>query len=469
MADIRTGNLIDQIGAAMRAARIRREYDDRLPFPAFDSTKDLFQHPAFSPPKKAPRRLYFVYYPSPLSRMLWRLSVVRFTRAGRWFALLTFALFFIGSFSIEIQVYVPFLYAAALWGVAFLGVLLFRPRVTLTARHPDRVRAGETLVCEVSVTQNGHLPGLDLQLLPARLPLRIDAVPPDGVPLGTMRRGETRRARLGLFCPRRGAYPLWGWRVETDFPTGLMTAYRSFPQSSTLFVHPNFTTIRQMEVPIGRRHQPGGVALASKIGESMEYLGNREFREGDNVRDIDWRATARLGGTPIVREWREEYFQRVGVVLDTFVPPDLPVDRKVIRRVLFERAVSLAAAVGDYMARQDYLVDIFAAGPNLYHLTAGRSLAYLEQILDILACVEESETEPLSVVEPQILGNLEQLTSVVCVFLEWDEVRQAFVENLRRGGAGVKVLLLVEEPTTVATRDVTVIDRDLFRSGAEVL
>jgi uncharacterized protein (DUF58 family) len=449
---------------------VRRKYDDKLPFAAFDSTKDIFQHPAFTPPKNTPKGFYFFYYPSPLTRMLWRLSVVRFTRAGRWFAVLTFLLFFVGSFSIEIQSYIPVLYTAGLWAVAFLGAMFCRPRVTLSIRHGDRVRAGEQLSCEITVTQTGRLPSLDLQVMPARLPLRINSVPADGMPVGTLRHGESRRVRVALSCPRRGAYKLWGWRVETDFPTGLMTAYRSFPDAATLFVHPTFTRIHQMEIPVGRRHQPGGVALASKVGESMEYLGNREFRQGDSIRDIDWRATARMAGTPVVREWREEYFQRVGVVLDTFIDADLPADEKALQRALFERAVSVSAAVGDYMARQEYIVDIFAAGPNLYHLTAGRSLAYLDQILDILACVEESPVEPLSVIEPQILANLEQLTSVVCVFLAWDGVRQAFVENLRRGGAGVKVLLIVEEGAPVASgRGVTVIDRDTFLTGAEVL
>ena len=58
--------------------------------------------------------------------------------------------------------------------------------------------------------------------------------------------------------------------------------------------------------------------MSSDLGESFEYIGNREYREGDNVRDIDWTATARLN-TPIVREYRDEYFLRVGVVLDTHV------------------------------------------------------------------------------------------------------------------------------------------------------
>ena len=158
--------------------------------------------------------------------------------------------------------------------------------------------------------------------------------------------------------------------------------------------------------------------MSSQLGDSFEYLGNREFREGDNRRDIDWRATARSSKL-IVREWVEEYMLRAAVVLDTHVPRKQGHRATTERREAMERAISIAASVSDYMARQDYLVDVLAAGPNLYHLTAGRSLAYLDQILDILACVEEVAEEPFQVVEPQMFELLEKLSTAVCVLLDW--------------------------------------------------
>jgi uncharacterized protein (DUF58 family) len=186
------------------------------------------------------------------------------------------------------------------------------------------------------------------------------------------------------------------------------------------------------------------VALASSLGESFEFIGNREYREGDNIRDIDWRATARLC-RPIVREYRDEYYLRVAVVLDTHIPKGA----KPIVREAFERAVSIGAAISDYMARQEYLVDLFAAGPNLYHLTAGRSLAYLDQILDILACVKENPAEPFQIIEPEIMENLSRITTVICIFLDWNAARRDFVERLRQQGAGVKVVIVRDGACTL--------------------
>ncbi|MGA2500917.1 MAG: DUF58 domain-containing protein, partial [Tepidisphaeraceae bacterium] len=180
--------------------------------------------------------------------------------------------------------------------------------------------------------------------------------------------------------------------------------------------------------------------------------------------DIDWRATARLS-RPIVREYRDEYFLRVAVILDTHIPKkSAPAMRE-----SFEHAVSLSAAISDYMARQEYLVDIFAAGPNLYHLTAGRSLAYLDQILDILACVEENPQEPFAVIEPEIMENLARITTVICVFLDWNEARRAFVHRLAQNGAGVKVVIVRDGACTLSPlADSDVIGQIPVLSNADV-
>lgn len=431
-------------------------------FPSFPGTKDINFHPVFK---------------GSLSKWVWRFYTHRLTRAGRWFLGLTVALLvFGGGVGLEIQSWIPLLYAMAFWTVASAARLFVAPRIRLRARHRDRIAVGELLPVDVEVEMDAGrtFPAADLNILPTNLPPAIDAVPPDGIAIGTLLPGQNVRVRLGLRCTRRGVYTLKGYRVETDFPFGLLNAYRYVRHDSSLLVYPNFTRLTRLTLPTGRRYQPGGVALASQIGDSFEYLGNREYRAGDPLRDIDWRATARMSGAPVVREWREEYFLRVGVILDTHVPrKGQSRETTTARRAAFERAVSVCAGVSDYMARQDYLIDLFAAGPNLYHLTAGRSLAYLDQILDILACVESSESEPLSVIEPEIQGYVARLTTIICVFLTWNEQRRQFVEALRQNGTGVKVILVPAENARVEDgfapdgADMAVVEPDRYARGVE--
>ena len=409
----------------------------RLSAPPFSPAKDPAHYPLFT---------------GAISRWVWRIYTQRLTASGRWFAVATALFIAYGGASIQLQGYVLGLYASALWAVAIVGMLLYRPRVRLTARMASRVCAGETLPVDVEVEQLSRLRGADLLVLPHQLPAAVDAVPEQGTPLTDLAKNARTSVRLGLRCARRGAFTILGFRVETGFPFGMLRARKTFREPRQLLVYPRFHPLARLTLPTGRRYQPGGVALASQVGESFEYLGNREYRQGDNVRDIDWRATAR-NSRPVVREWVEEYMLRVAVVLDTHIPKSLPRRDLQHRRDAFERAVSVAASVSDYMARQDYLVDLFAAGPDLYHLTAGRSLAYLDQILDILACVGESADEPFAVIEPQVAELLSRISTVICIFLDWDEPRRAFAHRLHAQGVAVKVIILCDGPCTLDPAD----------------
>ena len=396
--------------------------------PPISPTKDVHHHPAFR---------------SALVRWFWRLYTQRLTRAGQWLMWPSVVFGAYGGMSLQNQGYVAAAYVLALWLVALVCVPLFRPRVRLNADHVDRVCCGENLPVDVEIEQTGGARASDLQVLAHRLPPEVDATP-ETVELPVLSRGKRFKTRLGLLCKKRGVYTLRGYRVQTDFPFGLMNAWRFFEQERKLVVYPKFHRLGRLNLPTGKRYNPGGVAMVSNLGESFDFVGNREYREGDNVRDIDWRATARLT-TPIVREYREEYLLRTAVILDTHMPKRA----KAAAHDAFERAVSVSAAVSDYMARQDYLVDIFAAGPNLYHLTAGRSLAYLDQILDILACVQENRDEPFATIEPELMENLSKITTVICVLLDWNDNRRAFVNRLAEQGAGVKVIIVRDSPTTL--------------------
>lgn len=416
------------------------------PLSAFTATKDVRYHPFF-------QGLLFPW--------VWRVWMQRFTHVGHYFLFATVLFMAFGSISLDQQWYVPFTYAVALWVAAGFGEVTRRPRVRLTVRHASRVRAGETLAVEIEV-ESLRRREIGLSILPDLLPPPIDAVPEEGVGLPPLARGASARVRLGLHCKSRGAFRLRGFRAETAFPLGLLVAQQFIREERLLLVHPNFTPLARVDVPTGRRYQPGEIARAAHLGDSREFIGNREYREGDSVRSIDWRATARLSRT-VVREYREEYTLRAALIVDTYAPapaPGLPPPPT------FERLVSLAAGLADWTTRSGYEVDLVAAGAAVRPLAEGRENG-LDEVLDLLASVSTDDRDEFSGLGEELAEHLSRLTTAFCVFGDWDTARADFVEDLQARGLGVKVLVVRDRPCTLPPGDVPVLTSAQVDAGAE--
>ena len=405
-------------------------------------------------------------------RWIWTLWFRLLTPAGRYFFLATGLFFGYGVTSLEFQSFVPLAYALILWFAALVMLRVARPGLLLETENVLRIAAGEELPVKLRISNPTAATSGEARIIGHLLPGDIDLIPPDGAPIPSLLAHQEIDLTLTLRPRRRGIYPLRGWRIESDFPFGILNAGRVHEQAATLTVYPRFEPLDRIEMPRGRRQQPGGLAYVANRGESIEYVGNREYRNGDNVRDIDWRATARLS-RPIVREYREEFFLRAAIVLDTQVPrvagefaPQNCAD--------FERAVSLCAACGDFLNRADYLVDILAAGPKLHHLMAGRGLISLDQMLDILAGVEADASAHWDDLESALGAHQEQIASVVCLFLDWDETRRAFAATLRENGSALKIVVVRDEATTLDVADswpgeISLLGRAEFELGVKQL
>jgi uncharacterized protein (DUF58 family) len=118
----------------------------------------------------------------------------------------------------------------------------------------------------------------------------------------------------------------------------------------------------------------------------------------------------------------------------------------------------MVASVADFFSRSEHIVDLLAAGPDLYEVSAGRSLAYLENILDVLACLEPSPDPPFRTLGPVLFEKLARITTVVAVLQDWDEPREAFLRQVKALGTAVRVIIVHEGPTA---RDLAAAPADL--------
>ena len=203
--------------------------------------------------------------------------------------------------------------AALLVGGLAAG-LPFRPRVKLSRRLPPPVSAGDTLHYRVLVENRGRWPARKVVVEERSLPPELK--PKDEPPvIEVLAPGERAEVSLSLDCSLRGAYELPWLQASSFFPSALVKWPRRTREKDRLLVYPRFTPLARFDVPHGRNYQPGGIPIASSVGESTELAGTREFREGDRTRDIHWPSLARTGRL-VVKEYQEEYFVRLAMVLD---------------------------------------------------------------------------------------------------------------------------------------------------------
>jgi len=321
--------------------------------------------------------------------------------------------------------------------VSMLAARLSRRRLHLNPMIPERVTQGIPFEIRCQVENRSPTAAVDVNLRLLGLPNRIQLEPAMGPFLGRLEAGESAEGSWTLTLDLRGRYVIESILPATVFPFGLWRDWYMCKVEKSILAYPKFQALHNLDMPVGRKYQPGGMALTSNVGDSTEFLSTREYRPGDSLRTIHWRSFARRG-KPVVKEFQEEFFCRIALVLDTFITT---AEAKT-RRPDFEAAISLAAAVADQISRDEYVIDLFAAGPELYQLQAGRSLAYLDNVLDILACVEPCHEPAFQKLEPILLDGLENVTTTVVVLLAWDEARMRLLRAIRERGCALKVIFV---------------------------
>ena len=133
---------------------------------------------------------------------------------------------------------------------------------------------------------------------------------------GTLPGGATLRTTAGLRPRRRGRFEIGGVIVRVEGPLGIGARQRRVPLPGLLRVHPAFASREEAELRITRaRILEVGLRSAKGRGGGTEFDQLREYGVDDEVRRIDWAATARAGKA-MVRTYRAERNQNVLLLLD---------------------------------------------------------------------------------------------------------------------------------------------------------
>ena len=144
-----------------------------------------------------------------------------------------------------------------------------------------------------------------------------DSVEVEGLPLEVdPREQEIVRAVYRVRPLARGDAHFGAATLRGHSPLGLWRYTARLGESESIRVYPNFAaTTRFDELVQAARTRDVGIKRQRLRGEGLEFHQLREYRAGDSIRQIDWKATSRKREL-ISREYEAEHDQRIVFLLD---------------------------------------------------------------------------------------------------------------------------------------------------------
>jgi uncharacterized protein (DUF58 family) len=187
------------------------------------------------------------------------------------------------------------LLALAMLLIVYLGAgLIFSPEpIQLQTKReisPERVSPGSLVDIKLTITNKGsHLEEL---LLEDKLPPQLEVV--TGVTSLLTEIGENERVEISYQVRgNRGIYYFEGVQVTANDRFDLFRRSNLTPAQGSIFIMPQIPKIRRVAIRPRQTRVYSGSVPARLGGPGVEFFGVREYRSGDSLQRINWRASAR--------------------------------------------------------------------------------------------------------------------------------------------------------------------------------
>src|ERR1700685_2578571 len=252
-----------------------------------------------------------------------------------------------------------------------------RPRLSCSRRlDPPRVPAGQPTTVlarleNISRLRTAVLLAEDVTpySLGSRPRFVLDEIEPGG----------HRELSYQIHPDTRGKFTIGPLRVRVADALGLVEISRSFSTTSTLVVTPKiFPLPRATASSSWLGEGDGGMRTISAIGE--DDAAPRAYQNGDGLRRVHWRSTARYGELMVRRE-EHQWRNSASVFLDTRRTAHLGTGAS----ATFEFAVSAAASIGAHLTGEGFRARLITEAGEI----APRG-TFQDTLLDMLAVISPS-------------------------------------------------------------------------------
>jgi uncharacterized protein (DUF58 family) len=284
--------------------------------------------------------------------------------------------------------------------MVYLGIgFFFSPgRLALSAmRELSRERGypGDEIRVRVTVTNQGEQ--VELIQIEDHVPEGLRVTDGETRLLTSLEPQESAELIYTVTGPR-GFYHFRTVEIRTSDTLQIRTKGTILETDDRLFIQPTQMRLGRLEIRPRRTRVYAGYIPARAGGSGVEFFGVREYQQGDPLRWVNWRASARQYQRFFINEFEQERVADVGVILDTRLRSEIKTESGAS---LFEFSVQASAALAEAFLKDGNRVGLLLYGTILDWTLPDYGKIQRERILQRLATTRPGES--------LVFGELENL------------------------------------------------------------
>ena len=311
-----------------------------------------------------------------------------YLRRRFYWALASISLLFLLSY------WIPGLYGIA-WIIVYLFSLVIlidmrmlyaKPGFMAKRKLPERLSNGDANEIVIRMENNYSFPVAVTVI--DELPIQFQR---RDFELTTQLSGKNKSLLSYLLRPvQRGEYRFGQLNCYVSTPIGLVCRRSKFDKEQAVKVYPSFIQMRQYDfLAMDNKVGLHGLKKIRRIGHTMEFEQIKEYVRGDDVRTVNWKATAKQNQL-MVNQYQDEKMQPIYSIIDSSRTMKMPFEGL----SLLDYAINSSLAFSNVGLKKGDKVGLIEFSSELgTHLPATAKKTYLNHIMDALYRIETRFTD----------------------------------------------------------------------------
>jgi len=200
---------------------------------------------------------------------------------------------------------------------------------------------------------------------------------------------STKRISYIIKPTERGEYLFGFSNVFIKSPINLLSRKKIIKKENLVKVYPTYLNLSKYDLHSLHTIQEFGVKKVRKLGHSMEFEQIKEYVQGDDIRTLNWKATAKRNNL-MVNQFSDEKSQQIYTVIDTGRMMKMPFNGL----SLLDYSINSALVILNIVLKNHDKAGMFTFNKNINHfISADKKTMQMQRILDNLYSIKPEYLE----------------------------------------------------------------------------